>query len=275
MLRIPSVLAAGTATAAAVAAGVALLSPSVTSAAPAAPASPSHASPSHASSTAPKPIRSEVTPSAPAALDLVATSVVRRGKHLVFRERVRGTAGAVVPRTTGQFAGAGVMSYVWPTSLDPSVVGFARRAGVLALAATSHPDFDDTPLLDEDGDGDAGNDGRRWHAHWVVLVPDTTRPDGALKVQDIPAGAHPRLPDTWPAVPLLLDSPGYATTLEARTVEVRVPLDAVRLPRSFRFDGVTAVLRVNADLHDPLLRVQDVFDIASGKLTLPGTARTR
>jgi hypothetical protein len=36
------------------------------------------------------------------------------------------------------------------------------------------------------------------------------------------------------------------------------------------FDGVTAGLRVNANLHAPLLCVARVFDVASGGLTLPG-----
>ena len=36
------------------------------------------------------------------------------------------------------------------------------------------------------------------------------------------------------------------------------------------YDGVTAGLRVNADLHAPLLCVVDVFDVASGDLSLPG-----
>ena len=35
-------------------------------------------------------------------------------------------------------------------------------------------------------------------------------------------------------------------------------------------DGVTAALRVNANIHAPLLCVTDVFDIASGDLSLPG-----
>ena len=36
------------------------------------------------------------------------------------------------------------------------------------------------------------------------------------------------------------------------------------------YDGVTSALRVNADLHAPLLFVEDVFDVASGDLSLPG-----
>ena len=36
------------------------------------------------------------------------------------------------------------------------------------------------------------------------------------------------------------------------------------------YDGFTSALRVNADLHAPLLCVEDVFDVASGDLSLPG-----
>ncbi len=65
-----------------------------------------------------------------------------------------------------------VDAHVWPTKLDPSVVGFACGSGILALAITAHPDFDDTPLFDENGDGDPNNDGADWHSHWAVLVED-------------------------------------------------------------------------------------------------------
>jgi hypothetical protein len=41
------------------------------------------------------------------------------------------------------------------------------------------------------------------------------------------------------------------------------------------FDGVTAGLRVNASVHAPLLCVADVFDVASGDLSLPGKVRRR
>jgi hypothetical protein len=34
--------------------------------------------------------------------------------------------------------------------------------------------------------------------------------------------------------------------------------------------GVTAALRVNASVHNPLLCVVDVFKVASGDLSLPG-----
>lgn len=101
-------------------------------------------------------------------------------------------------------------------------------------------------------------------------MPDPTRGDGALKVRDIPSGAQPRLPKTWPGVPLYLDSPPYRTQVGGHTIRIRVPLADVGFPHQFAYDGVTAALRINADLHDPLLRVTDVFDTASGDLSLPG-----
>lgn len=46
---------------------------------------------------------------------------------------------------------------------------------------------------------------------------------------------------------------------------------AVGFPASFNYDGVTAALQVNADLHNPLLCVSSVWDVASGDLSLPAT----
>ena len=87
---------------------------------------------------------------------------------------------------------------------------------------------------------------------------------------DIPGGAKPRLPRTWPGLPLLLDSPGWGPTLDAGTVEVKVPFDDIGVVTAGGFDGVTAGLRVNASVHAPLLCVADVFKVASGNLSLPG-----
>jgi len=101
-----------------------------------------------------------------------------------------------------------VFSYVWPTTLDSSSVGFESKAGILAFAVTSHPDFDGTPLYDENRDGRLDNDGDLGHSHWVVLQPYDACGKGALKVVDIPAGAKPRVPKTWPGLPILIDSPG-------------------------------------------------------------------
>jgi len=215
-------------------------------------------------------------PSRPAVapFDLVRTTVRREGTKLVFVEQVSGRAGATVPTRVGKLAGSEVFSYVWPTTLDPAAVGFEGKTGTLALAATSHPDFDDTPRYDENGDGDPKNDGDLWHSHWVVLTPDPACGPGALKVRDIPEGTTPKMPATWPELPLFIDSPGYDLDIAGSQIRVEVPLKELGFPAAFNYDGVTSALRVNASVHSPLLCVVDVFDVASGTLTLPGKVTT-
>lgn len=204
------------------------------------------------------------------AFDIVHTKITTEGNVATFHVAVSGQAGAARPKPNGKLDGSTVFSYVWPTTLDPSVVGFEPKAGILALAVTSHPDFDDTPLFDENGDGDLKNDGELWHSHWVVLQPDKACGPDALKVVDIPEGSKPRLPKTWPGFPILLDSPGWSPTFKDETLEVRVPFDDIAVVKDAGFDGVTAALRVNASVHSPLLCVVDVFKVASGNLSLPG-----
>ncbi len=196
-----------------------------------------------------------------AAFDIVETKITTDNGHAVFHTRVRADAGKATPEATGAFEGAQVYAYVWPTTLNSSDVGFDADQGIVALAATFHPDFDDAAK------GGVNRD--RWHAHWVVLGKDAAC-KGGLKVQDIPEGATPKVPATWPGVPLLIDSPEYKTELSADVVEVQVPLDMIGALATASFDGVTAGLRVNADLHAPLLCVEDVFKVASGDLSLPG-----
>lgn len=205
-----------------------------------------------------------------APFDIVHAKISTEGNVAVFHMAVSGRAGETTPTATGQFAGSEVFSYVWPTTIDPYEAGFEREAGILALAVTAHPDFDDTPLFDESRDGDRANDGGLWHMHWVVLGPDPACGEGALKVIDIPEDARPRLPATWPGAPILLDSPGWQPLLDHGTVEVRVPLSDIAAVEQASFDGVTAGLRVNASAHAPLLCVSNVFDVASGDLSLPG-----
>ena len=205
-----------------------------------------------------------------APFDIVHTKITTEGNIATFHMAVSGKAGNSQPTPTGQLAGSDVFSYVWPTSIDSYEVGFAKNAGILALAVTSHPDFDDTPLYDENGDGSTVNDGNVWHSHWVVLQKNEKCGKGALGVVDIPEGATPRLPKTWPGLPILLDSPGWSPTFNTKTLEVRVPFDDISVIQHTSFDGVTAGLRVNQSVHAPLLCVVDVMDIASGNLSLSG-----
>jgi hypothetical protein len=155
-----------------------------------------------------------------ASFDIVHARITTEGRIATFHMAVSGQAGESRPTPTGALAGSQVFAYVWPTTLDSAVVGFDAGAGILAMVATAHPDFDDTPLYDENRDGDRGNDGDLWHSHWVVLGPDEACGAGALKVIDIPEGTTPLLPATWPGLPLLIDSPGWQPMLSAETIEI-------------------------------------------------------
>jgi len=205
-----------------------------------------------------------------APFDIVHARITTDGRVATFHMAVSGAAGESRPAAIGALAGSQVFAYVWPTTLDSATVGFEPGAGILAMVATAHPDFDDTPLYDENRDGDRGNDGDLWHSHWVVLGQDDACGAGALKVIDIPEGNTPRLPATWPGLPLLIDSPGWQPMLDAETIEIAVAFDDIGVVETVGFDGVTAGLRVNANVHAPLLCVTDVFDVASGDLSLPG-----
>lgn len=202
--------------------------------------------------------------------DIQKASIKRDGHNLVFRIDVAKSAGGETPEAIGQLKGATVYSYVWPTSFDPSVIGFTKGSGILAFAVTSHPDFDDTPLFDEDGDGDPANDGRKWHSHWVVLTKTDECGPSSLKVRDIKKGETHDMPKTWPNLPIMIDSPGWHPNFTETSVEVRVPFETTVDLDGVSFDGVTAALRVNANAHVPLLCVSGVFEVASGDLSLPG-----
>lgn len=203
-----------------------------------------------------------------AEFDILAAHVHQDGNKITFHMTTNGVAGAKTPAPNSKLAGAPVWSYVWPTSIDPFVVGFDKGAGILAMTATNHPDFDDTPLYDENADGDLANDGGLWHSHWVVLTPTEACGPGALAVKDIPEGTSPRLPATWPGLPILIDSPGFTPIFDGPEVVINAAVAGGVAGASF--DGVTAALRVNENIHAPLLCVTDVFDIASGDLSLPG-----
>lgn len=219
--------------------------------------------------------RAQVTPT-PKSVDLeISDAEVRVHDELgvlVFEQSVRGRAGHTKPRVRGQLDGAPVLGYVFPTTLAPADVGFAAGEGVVALAATAHPDFDDTPLWDENGDRDYENDGMRFHSHWVVLVPDERVP-GGLSVKAAKA-IEEELPPTNPGMPMYLDSPGFHVVLDGEAIRIVVPLERVARRTDFRFDAVTAYMEVNtSDPDRPLLGVYEVYQVLSGDLSLPYRVR--
>ncbi|EOD79135.1 hypothetical protein D515_02052 [Grimontia indica] len=201
--------------------------------------------------------------------DIVHAKVVKNGGSLTFQTEVAADIGEEKPTAVGKLAGSSVYSYVWPTSLNSADIGFDEGKGIVALAVTAHPDFDDTPRYDENKDGNKANDGNEWHSHWVVLTEDKACPAG-LKVRDIPEGATPKVPVTWPELPIYIDSPGYEPRFTSTELTVEVPVKDIGFKDDFNFDAVTSVLKVNASVHNPLLCVTAVDDIASGDLSLPG-----
>jgi len=189
---------------------------------------------------------------------------------IVFEQILVGQAGATVPAARGAMDGAPVLAYVFPTTLRPENVGFGPVEGIVALVATSHPDFDDTPLWDEAGDGRYDNDGAIFHTHWVVLNEDDRVP-GGLAVREI-GDEEAILPPTNPGMPMYMDSPGLTVVLQGDTLRILVPAWRIRHALDFRFDAVTAYLEVNtSDETRPLLGVYEVYDVASGDLSLPYT----
>jgi hypothetical protein len=212
----------------------------------------------------------EPTQSGPALrIDSQSVRYVESLDLLVFEQTLQGPAGDIRPAPRGAMDGAPVLAYVFPTTLSPEVVGFGDVEGILALAATSHPDFDDTPLWDESMDGRYDNDGAVWHAHWVVLGEDARVP-GGLSVIEFAEGEDVTVPPTHPDMPMYLDSPGFGVVTHGQALRIIVPAYRVRANIDFRFDAVTAYMEVNtSDEGRPLLGVYEVYDIASGDLSLP------
>ncbi|WP_245657917.1 hypothetical protein [Roseivirga echinicomitans] len=188
----------------------------------------------------------------------------------VWEIRVNGTAGKTTPTKVGQLDGAPVLGYVFPTSLKPTDVGFNQTDGIVALALTSHPDFDDTPLWDENNDKVYDNDGLVWHPHWVILHEDE-RVAGGLSVKQFKkADETVVLPPTNPGMPMYMDSPGYPVTAKSNTIKVIVPDYRMNNKTDFNYDGVTAFMQVNTSNENlPMLGVYEVFSVASGDLSLP------
>ncbi len=188
----------------------------------------------------------------------------------IWEISVDGTAGKTTPIKVGQLDGAPVLGYVFPTSLKSTDVGFSQTDGIVALALTSHPDFDDTPLWDENSDQIFDNDGIIWHPHWVILHEDK-RVNGGLSVKQFKkADETIVLPPTNPGMQMYMDSPGYAVTTRSNTIKVVVPDYRMNNRTDFNYDGVTAFMKVNTSNENlPMLGVYEVFNVASGDLSLP------
>lgn len=188
---------------------------------------------------------------------------------LVFQITVAGEAGKTKPEAAGQLDGAPVLGYVFPTTLKSTDVGFSDTEGIVALAVTSHPDFDDTPLWDENNDRDYVNDGVVWHTHWVVLKGDDRVP-GGLAVKQFMKADGVVLPPTNPGMHMYMDSPGYSVINKGKVIKALVPLQRIDNQKDFKYDAVAAFMRVNtSDSSKPMLGVYQVYSVLSGNLSLP------
>lgn len=141
------------------------------------------------------------------------------------------------------------------------------------MALTSHPDFDDSPLWDENMDGRFENDGLAWHPHWVVLVKDK-RVKGGLAVKEYKKADAVRKPKTAPDMLMFMDSPGFPVVTEGNTIAVSVPSYRVNNKVSFIYDAVSCHLEVRApaggmSMDKPMLGFYNVFSILSKDLSLP------
>lgn len=192
----------------------------------------------------------------------------------IWQISVEGKAGQTTPTPAGQLHGAPVLGYVFPTSLKPIDVGFSPTPGIVALALTSHPDFDDTPLWDENADHQFDNDGVIWHPHWVVLTEDKRVPGGLAVKQFDKADKTVQLPPTNPGMPMYMDSPGFQVITDGHHIRVVVPDYRMNNQISFSYDGVAAFMQVNTENMDqPMLGVYEVYSVASGDLSLPYTVQ--
>ena len=192
----------------------------------------------------------------------------------VWEISVKGIAGKTVPIPEGQLNGAPVLGYVFPTNLGSTDVGFGKTEGIVALALTSHPDFDDTPLWDENSDRIFDNDGVVWHPHWVVLVEDERVAGGLSVKQFTETDESVVLPPSNPGMPMYMDSPGYSVVARKGSIKVVVPDYRINNKTTFNYDGVTAFMKVNtSEENKPVLGVYEVYGVASGDLSLPFTVK--
>lgn len=189
---------------------------------------------------------------------------------MVFSMDLEGPAGKTVPKAVGQLDGAPVVAYVFPTTLKASDVGMGKAEGIVALAITSHPDFDDTPLWDENGNGRYDDDKKIYHTHWALLTKDDRVPGGLAVKEFKKEDKSVVLPPTNCGMPMYLDAAGHSVVERGNTIRALVPAYFLKNRTSFKFDGVTCYMQVNTScMAKPMLGVYEVYSVASKDLSLP------
>ncbi len=201
---------------------------------------------------------------------------------LVWEIQVKGQAGKTQPKPIGRLDGAPVLGYVFPTTLKAKDIGFNQTEGIVAMALTSHPDFDDTPLWDENNDQRYDNDGILWHAHWVLLVEDKRVPGGLAVKEHKKGDASVVKPRTAPDMAMYMDSPNFNVVTQGNAIRVVIPTSRINEQTGFGFDAVGAYMEVSTGEgggtggkgdHQggakPMLGVYKVYSVLSGNLSLP------
>lgn len=193
---------------------------------------------------------------------------------MVFSMDLEGPAGKTVPKAVGELNGAPVVAYVFPTTLKAADVGMGNAEGIVALAITSHPDFDDTPLWDEDANGKYDDDKVIYHTHWALLTKDDRVPGGLAVKEFKKEDKSVVLPPTNCGMPMYLDAAGHSVVERGNTIRAIVPAYYLRNKTSFKFDGVTCYMQVNTScMAKPMLGVYEVYSVASKDLSLPYKTR--
>jgi len=183
---------------------------------------------------------------------------------LLFTVEVVGEAASVAPTPIGKVDGAPVLGYVFVTDLLPSDVGFTDVEGKVALAITSHPDFDDTPLWNEDNNERYDDDGIVYHSHWVILEENVLATGGLAVVQQLD---RTKLPPTSPMA-MYLDSPGFSVLEKGSELHVIVPMDRIKRKKNISTSTLTGYLEVDAKGSSPLLKLERVYTQLAGPFTV-------
>jgi hypothetical protein len=206
-------------------------------------------------------------------LEILSTKAIYNDdlQELVLSIKVKGKAGATMPDSLGNMDGAGIVSYLFPTNLKAEDIGFGKTEGIVALALTSHPDFDFSPLWDENNNGVYNDDGRAWQSHWVILVKEA-RVGGGYAVKELNKEDHNIiLPKTAAInIPLYIDSPGFQVVIKDHTIKVVIPSYRINNKTDLKFNAMSCYMTYNlTDPNLPILGIRNIYYTASEKVLLP------
>jgi len=206
-------------------------------------------------------------------LEILSTKAIYNKdlQELVLSIKVKGKAGATTPDSLGKMDGAGIVSYLFLTDLKSEDIGFGKTDGIVALALTSHPDFDLSPLWDENNNGVYSDDGSTWQSHWVILTKEE-RVGGGYAVKELnKEDPTIKLPSTAALnVPLYMDSPGFQVVTKDHTIKVVIPSYRINNKIDLKFNAVTCYMTYNiTDPNLPRLGIRNIYYKASEEIQFP------